>query len=340
MALSIKTGVKLSDYCTFKIGGRAKYFAVIENEADLLAAIAWAKRKHQKIFVLGGGSNTLFPDRDFSALVLKNEIKGLKISGENEKQVIVKAYSGEIWSKLVRFALDRSYFGLENTFCIPGTVGAAPIQNIGAYGVELKDVFYNLKAVDLTSGQARYFNLPACRLSYRHSIFKDELKGKYFILWLEVRLNKEKKLNLDYPDIKENLAQKNIANPDLKQLAEAIMEVRNGKLPNPAVLPNAGSFFKNPVVSPAVLADLKNDFPDIKYFSSSDQIKIPAAWLIDRCGFKERKFGPVGVYERQALIIVNHGGARQSDVLKLAEMIKREVKKKFGLKLESEVNII
>jgi UDP-N-acetylmuramate dehydrogenase len=340
MDIVIKNNVKLSDYSTFKIGALARFFVIVTSEKELDMALKWARKKRKKVFILGGGSNTLFSDRNFSGLIIKNEIKGIEVIGENENDVIIKSYSGEIWSKLVNFTIERNLYGLENTFYIPGTVGAAPIQNIGAYGVEIKDSFYNLAAIEIKTGEIKYFNLKDCDFSYRHSIFKGKLKGQYFILWVEFKLSKTKKINLSYPVIKNILIEKGLEDPSLKQISEIIFKIREEKLPNPAVLANAGSFFKNPVITHGVFESLKEKFPDIKYFNEEHGIKIPAAWLIEQCGLKGERLGPVGVYDKQALIIVNYGGAKQKDVLSLVKIIKNEVKNKFNINLETEVNIL
>jgi len=340
MNIVIKNNVKLSDYSTFKIGALARFFVIVTSEKELDMALKWARKKRKKVFILGGGSNTLFSDRNFSGLIIKNEIKRIEVIGENENDVIIKSYSGEIWSKLVNFTIERNLYGLENTFYIPGTVGAAPIQNIGAYGMEIKDSFYNLAAIEIKTGEVKYFNLKDCDFSYRHSIFKGKLKGQYFILWVEFKLSKTKKINLSYPVIKNILIEKGIKDPSLKQISEIIFKIREEKLPNPAVLANAGSFFKNPVITNDVFESLKEKFPDIKYFNEEHGVKIPAAWLIEQCGLKGKRLGPVGVYDKQALIIVNYGGAKQRDVLKLVKIIKNEVRNKFNINLETEVNIL
>jgi UDP-N-acetylmuramate dehydrogenase len=340
MNLEILENIKLSDYTTFKIGGLAKFFVVVKNEEELKTALNWANKKGEAIFILGGGSNTLFSDQGFSGLVIKNEIKGMEIISENENEVIVRAYSGEVWSRLVYFTINNGLYGLENTFYIPGTVGASPVQNIGAYGTEVKDVLFNLSALEIKSGEQKIFNLEDCGFAYRGSIFKRDLKGKYFILWVEFKRSRSGKLNLNYPDVQRVLEERGIKEPSLRELTEIIREIRDSKLPNPAVIANAGSFFKNPVIRAEHFEDLKEKFPDIKSFADEKGIKIPAGWLIEQCGFKGKNFGPVGVYEKQALIIVNHGGAKQEDVLNLVKEIKREVKNRFNIDLEEEVNIL
>lgn len=338
--MEIKNKVSLDNYSTFKIGGEAEFFVVVETEAELIEALEWAKENKKDIFILGSGSNSLFSDNGFSGLVIKNEIKGIENISEDDKEVIVRAFSGELWSKLVYYAINKDLYGLENTFYIPGTVGAAPVQNIGAYGVELKDIFSSLEAIDLNSGEKKTFNISDCHFGYRDSIFKREFKNKYFILSVDFKLSKEKKLNLNYPDIQRVLSERNILEPSLKELVEIIREIRDSKLPNPGILPSAGSFFKNPIISPEHFAKLENKFPDIKSFPDEKGIKIPAGWLIEKCGFKGQKFGSVGVYEKQALIIVNFGGAKQKDVLDLVKNIKQAVFETFEINLEEEVNIL
>ena len=340
MELEIKKNIKLADYSTFKIGGLAKYFVVVKSEEEFINSIKWAKKRAKKIFILGGGSNILFSDKGFSGLVIKNEIKGMEVVGENEDFAIVKSYSGEAWSKMVNFTISHNYYGIENMFYIFGTVGASPVQNIGAYGVELKDVFYNLCAIDLKTGEKKYFNLRDCEFAYRDSIFKNKFKNKYFILWLELKLSKKEKFNLEYGDIKNKLAEKKIDKPRLKDITEIIQEIRNSKLPNPMIIPNAGSFFKNPVISEAEFKTLKEKFPDIKSFPDEKGVKIPAGWLIEQAGMKGYRHGDAGVYENQALIIVNHGSASQKDVLFLVDLVKKNVFDKFGIILEAEVNIL
>ncbi len=338
--MEIKNKVSLDNYSTFKIGGEAEFFVVVETEAELIEALEWAKENQKDVFILGSGSNSLFSDNGFPGLVVKNEIKGMELISENDQEVIVRAYSGELWSKLVYYTISRDLYGLENTFYIPGTVGAAPVQNVGAYGVELKDVFSSLEVIDLISGEKKTFNISDCRFGYRDSVFKKEFKNKYFILSVDFKLSKEKKLNLNYPDIQRVLSERNILEPSLKELVEIIREIRDNKLPNPGVLPSAGSFFKNPIISPEHFSKLEEKFPDIKSFPDEKGIKIPAGWLIEKCGFKGQKFGSVGVYEKQALIIVNFGGAKQKDVLDLVKNIKQAVFETFEINLEEEVNIL
>lgn len=339
--LNIEENINLAQYATLKIPALARYFTVVKNDNEIQEAIKLAYDKSLNLFILGGGSNILF-SQDLQALVIKNELKGISIVKETEENIYLQAASGEIWSALVHYAVSHNFGGIENLFYVPGTVGAAPVQNIGAYGVELKDVFDSLKAVDLNSGEIKEFSLEDCHFGYRDSIFKNEAKGRYFIVSVTLKLNKKPELKLDYGDIKLKLIEQNISNPSVKVVAEIIREIRDAKLPNPSVLANAGSFFKNPEVSKAFFDKLQLKYPDIKYFpgSQEDLIKIPAGWLIERAGFKGKRFANVAMYEKQALILVNYGGASAKEVLEHVNRVQSGVEKKFGIKIEPEVNII
>ena len=334
--LEIKKNVLLADYTTLKIGSRAEFFAVIKDLEDLKAAIVWARQNKQTIFVLGGGSNLLITSK-IKGLVIKNEIMGAQITAETEDEVWLTGNSGEVWSRFVHQAVTLHLYGLENLYLIYGTVGAAPVQNIGAYGVELKDIFDSLVAINLHTGKEKVFKLADCKFGYRDSIFKNKLRGKYFIYQVTVKLSKKPKFKIDYADIKAELGRKK---PNLSNVIAAIFKIRNSKLPNPIVLANAGSFFKNPEISVTDFKKLQVKFPDIKSFPSGKKIKIPAGWLIEQAGFKGKKFGPVSMYEKQALILVNHGGATASQVLRHIDRVQAAVLKQFSIKLEPEVNII
>jgi len=337
--LKIEKNVNLTPYTTLKIGAPAEFFAVLKNKEDLLEAIAWSKTKKKPVWILGGGSNILI-SKKIKGLVLKNEIKGMEIMERHDDYVLAEAKSGEAWTKFVNFTINHGLYGLENLFLIYGTVGAAPVQNIGAYGVELKDVFYHLKAVDLKTGHEKIFSLKDCRFAYRDSIFKNRLKGKYFIYSVTVRLKKEADFKLAYGSIRQELEKKGITRPYLSDVIHVVQEIRNSKLPNPGILPNAGSFFKNAEVDLVKFKKLAKKYPEMPNFSAGQKIKIPAAWLIEQAGFKGKKIGPVSMYEKQALILVNHGGAEAKQVLELVKKVKAAVKKKFGLDLKEEVNII
>ncbi len=338
--LKIQKNINLKPYTTLKIGDQADFFVVIENENDLYAAISFAKEKKLPIFVLGGGSNILI-SQPLKGLVLKNEIKGIKVKRETKNFVYLESASGEWWSSLVDFSINNNWGGVENLYYVPGTVGAAPIQNIGAYGAELKDVFVSLRALDLKTGQLKVFSKKDCQFSYRDSIFKRQFKNRYFILSLIIKLSKKPKLNLNYGELKSKLADQGIKKPTVKQLAQIIREIRDSKLPNPAVLANAGSFFKNPEIKQSHFLELKKKYPNIKSFPGpkASLVKVPAAWLIDQAGFKGKRFGPVGMYAKQALILVNYNQAKAKHVLDLVDKIKKTVFKQFKIKLEPEVII-
>jgi UDP-N-acetylmuramate dehydrogenase len=336
--LYIKKNKDITQFTTIKAKASAQYFAVLKSKEDVLAAISFAKEKKVPIFILGGGSNVVFTKK-LNALVLKNEIKGIEVLKKTKTKALVKAYSGENWSRFVYFAVDNGFYGLENLFLIYGTVGAAPVQNIGAYGVELKDVFVSLIAINLKTGKEKEFKLLDCKFGYRDSVFKRKLKGKYFIYSVVVSLNLKPSFKLEYGLIKDKLKEKGIKKPNLKDVIAVISEIRNNKLPNPYVLPNAGSFFKNPEVSLTIFNKLKKKNPDIPGYPVNKRVKIPAGWLIERAGFKGKKFGPVRMYENQALILTNSGGSVKQ-ILALAGRVKGKVKAMFGLDLEEEVNII
>lgn len=339
--LNIEEKIDLTPYTTLKIGDLADYFAVISKESDLLEALDFSHDKSLPIFILGGGSNILI-SKPMKALVLKNELKGIEIVKETDEEVFLEGMSGELWSSFVYFAVSHNWGGIENLYYVPGTVGAAPVQNIGAYGVELKDVFISLRALDLQTGETKIFELADCHFAYRDSVFKKEFKNRYFIISVVVKLQKNPQLKLDYGDILSRLAERKIEKPDLKIVANLIKEIRDSKLPNPSILPNAGSFFKNPEISQQAFKNLQEKFPDIKFFpgSQADLIKIPAGWLIEEAGFKGKRYGNLAMYEKQALILVNYGSASASEALEHISRVQTGVWKKFGIKIEPEVNII
>ena len=334
--LEIKRNIKLAPYTTLNIGAAAEFFAIIKSRDDLEEAIMWANKNKQPITILGGGSNLLITSK-IKGLVIKNEIVGTQITAETKDESWLTGNSGEVWSKFVSCAVKNELYGLENLYLIYGTVGAAPVQNIGAYGVELKDIFDSLVAIDLKTGKEKIFKLADCQFAYRDSIFKKKLKGKYFIYQVTVKLSKKPKFKIDYADIKIELGKKKL---NLENVIVAIFKIRNAKLPNPVSLANAGSFFKNPEISVSQFKKLQLKYPDIKSFASGKKIKVPAGWLIEKAGLKGKKFGPVSMYEKQALILVNHGGATASQILKHIDRVQVAVLKQFGIKLEPEVNII
>ena len=338
--LKIERNIVLAPYTTLKIGPAAEFFAVVKSKAELLEAIAWAKINKKPVYVLGGGSNVLITNK-LKGLVLKNEIKGIELIEKNKDYALVEGKSGEVWTKFVNFCVSHDLYGLENLFLIYGTVGAAPVQNIGAYGVELKDVFYHLKAIDLKTGHEKIFASKDCHFGYRNSIFKTKLKGRYFIYSVTVKLKRQAEFKLDYGSIREELLKKNINDPNLREVVRTIEEIRNAKLPNPVTAPNAGSFFKNTEVSSLKFKQLLKKYPNLPHFPASrGKVKIPTGWLIEQVGFKGKKVGPVGMHDKQALVLVNHNSASAKQVLALIKKVKAAVKKKFALDLEEEVNIL
>ena len=336
--IKIERNKNLAPFTTLKVGGKAQYFTIVKTKEELFQALDFAQEKKLTITILGGGSNLLITGA-VKGLVIKNEIKGMRVLEKNKTRVLVEANSGEVWSKFVNFTVDNNFFGLENLFLIYGTVGAAPVQNIGAYGVELKDVFHHLKAINLKTKTERIFSLKDCQFGYRDSVFKKSLRGKYFIYSVTVSLSKKANFKLDYGSIRENFKAQGITKPTLREVMEVIGEIRNSKLPNPHVLPNAGSFFKNPEISQTAFKRLQKKYPNIPSFPAGKKIKVPAGWLIEQAGFKGKRFGKVRMYEKQALILVNQGGTAKQ-ILALVALVQKTVKKKFGLDLQAEVNII
>lgn len=331
--------VDLSPWTTLRIPQLAEFLTIVKTEADLEAALDWAREKQLAIFILGGGSNLLLT-KPVKGLVIKNEIKGVALAQVSEKQVLVKAYSGENWTKLVDFTVKQGLSGLENLALIYGTVGAAPIQNIGAYGVELKDVFYELEAINLKTGELKVFKKADCQFAYRDSIFKNSLRDQYFIYSVTLKLSRSAKLNLKYGAIKAELEKRQINHPQAADVAKVVKMIRRRKLPNPERLPNAGSYFKNVEIGLAKYQALKKKYPELPSYPVSERlVKIPSGWLIEQAGFKGQRFGPVGMYEKQALVLVNYGGATAKQVMALANQVKRAVKKKFGLDIVEEVRV-
>jgi UDP-N-acetylmuramate dehydrogenase len=338
--LRIEKNKNLKPYTTLRIAAAAEFFAVIRSKEDLLAAIIWAKKNKRPLFILGGGSNVLI-SRPVKGLVLKNEIRGVAVAAKAKNYVLAEAKSGEPWSKFVDWTVRRGWHGLENLSLIYGTVGAAPMQNIGAYGVELKDAFFHLRAIELKTGHEKIFAAADCRFGYRDSVFKNKLKGKYFIYSVTVKLKKRAPLRLEYGALRAKLEEQGIQKPRLKDVAAAVKAIRISKLPSPAKLPNAGSFFKNLEVSAAKFKSLSKKYPTLPSWPvGRGKVKIPAAWLIEAAGFKGRKFGPVGMHRQQALVLINYRRASARQALALVRKIKSAVKRRFGLDLREEVNII
>jgi UDP-N-acetylmuramate dehydrogenase len=290
--------------------------------------------------IIGGGSNLLFT-KDFPGLVLRNEMKGIQLIAEDEDSYLVKAAAGENWHSFVSFCLSHHYYGIENLSLIPGTVGAAPIQNIGAYGVELKDVFHSLVALDLETGKEMTFSNDDCAFGYRDSIFKGRYKGQLVIISVSFRLKKIPNLAIDYGAIREELVNKQVVNITPESISQAIIQIRQSKLPDPLVLGNAGSFFKNPVITKEAFQSLLSKYPSLPgYQTGEDTYKIPAGWLIEVCGWKGYRKDDAGCYQKQALVLVNYGKASGKEIFDLSESIIQSVAQKFSIVLEREVNIL
>ncbi len=339
--IQILEEVDLRPYNTFGISETARYFVSIKSEEDFRQLLRHPVYQNNPTFILGGGSNVLFT-KPFSGLVVHVTLKGVTIVSETETDVLLKAAAGENWHQLVMHCVDRNYGGIENLSLIPGTVGAAPIQNIGAYGVELKETLHQVDGLALDTGTSNVFSNADCRFGYRDSIFKQELKGKFFISSVTLRLSKKNhRLHIDYGAIRDTLKSMQVTHPTIRSVSDAVIRIRSSRLPDPAHLGNAGSFFKNPTVRASHFSELKKLHPSIPgYETENQQVKIPAAWLIETCGWKGKRLDNVGVHEHQALVLVNFGGAKGEAMLQLASQIQSAVRTKFQIDLQSEVNII
>jgi len=338
--LIVQRNVSLKPYNTFGLDENAGFLGIVEAIEDLDEVFLSGRFRSQRKLILGGGSNVLFT-RGFTGIVLKNEIKGLHTMSENEDEVLVSIGAGENWHQFVLWCVERGFGGVENLSLIPGTVGAAPMQNIGAYGVELKEVFHSLEAYEIKSGKLIKFYKEDCKFGYRYSVFKGELKDQYVITKVNFKLRKRPTdFNISYGDIRVTLAQMG-EEPTLQSVSQAVINIRQSKLPDPMDIGNAGSFFKNPVIEKLHYEALEAEFPEIKcYPIDEDNVKVPAGWLIEKAGWKGYKDGEFGVHERQALVLVNLGKARGKDILKLSTQIQQSIQQKFGIELEREVNVI
>jgi UDP-N-acetylmuramate dehydrogenase len=329
----------LKDSNSFGLSVKSRWFTRVASVEELREVIADPRFTKIPKLVLGGGSNILFT-RDYDGLVIKNGIIHVEKISEEQDHIVWQAGAGMNWHAFVMHAIGNNCQGLENLSLIPGCVGAAPIQNIGAYGVEMKDTFHRLRAIDLGDGALHTFDATACRFGYRDSVFKNEAKGKYLIAEVSFRLNKNGKLNTSYGAIGEELKKMNISEPTVRDVSDAVIAIRRSKLPDPAVIGNAGSFFKNPEVTTAFFETLKDKFPGLVGYPAGDGRKIAAGWLIEQCGWKGKRIGNCGMHEKQALVLVNYGGATGEELVAHAERVKESVQEKFGVQLETEVNIL
>lgn len=337
--LQIQENISLKPYNSFSIDVKASFFVEITNEADLAELFKTELAKTQKHLIIGGGSNMLFT-QNFEGLVIKISIKGID-QVVNADHILVTAGAGEVWNDFVNYCVLNNFAGVENLSLIPGTVGASPIQNIGAYGVELKDVFESCRAFEIKTGTFKVFNFNDCHFAYRESIFKGELKGQYIITAVTFALKREAHINTSYGAIETELLKRGIENPGIADVSAAVSHIRVSKLPDPSTIGNAGSFFKNPVIEKYEFADVVAKHPDVvHYATANDKIKLAAGWLIEQCGWKGKIVGQTGTWKNQALVLVNHGTATGKEVYALSEQIIDSVKSTFGVTLEREVNIL
>jgi UDP-N-acetylmuramate dehydrogenase len=340
VTMHIKENLSLKPYNTFGIDATTKYFAAFENVIELEEILNSKLKTQNSKLILGGGSNVLFT-KDFDGIVLKNEIKGVEIIKDDEEFIYIKAGAGENWHQFVLYCVENNYAGVENLSLIPGNVGASPMQNIGAYGVEIKDVFYELEAFHKHDRAVQRFSLKDCEFGYRESVFKNKYKDQYVLTNVPYRLNKKPSFNTSYGAINQELEKMGVTQLTIQSISQAVINIRTSKLPDPKELGNAGSFFKNPIISNNQFNELKQTFPNIIAFpSAAEHTKLAAGWLIEQCGWKGYRKGDAGCFPKQALVLVNYGNATGKDIYELSEEIIHSVKKKFGVVLEREVNII
>lgn len=337
--MKLHTNFSLKKYNTFGIEAKAKQFISVHSVSELKTVLA--ENPTEKKFILGGGSNMLLT-QDIEALVIHIDLKGKKIIDENEDFVWVESQAGENWHEFVLWTIDQNLGGLENMSLIPGNVGTTPVQNIGAYGAEIKDHFVSCQAMAIANQDLKNFNTAECHFGYRESIFKNEVKDQYIITSVVFKLTKRNhKINTSYGDILGELEKNNIQNPSLKEVSNAVIAIRQSKLPDPKELGNSGSFFKNPIIPKTDFEKIHQQFPDMKYFEVSEsEVKVPAGWLIEQAGFKGKRFGDAGIHKNQALVLVNYGNATGQEILAVSKNIQETVYATFGIHIEAEVNVI
>ncbi|MFV0305393.1 MAG: UDP-N-acetylmuramate dehydrogenase [Moheibacter sp.] len=330
----------LKSYNTFGIGVYARYFLEVNSVSEINSALDFVQKNQLKLLILNGGSNLLFT-QDFDGLVLKINLKGIEIVKETEDVVSVKVQAGENWHDFVQWTLQNDFGGLENLSLIPGNAGTAPMQNIGAYGVEIKDVMAELSALEIATGNVKTFANIDCKFGYRESVFKNELKNQFILLDVTFRLTKKKhQLRTSYGAIQSELKNLKIENPTIQNVSQAVINIRQSKLPNPKELGNSGSFFKNPVITKSQFEEIQKKYPEISAYPSGDLVKVAAGWLIETAGWKGKRIDDAGVHEKQALVLVNYGEATGQEIYNLSQKIMDDVKHKFGIELEREVNVV
>ena len=336
--MELLDNISLKPYNTFGIDALARKFATFSGEEQLGSLLD--QKQKMPLLVLGGGSNILFTG-NFDGLVLKNDVKGIELIREDDRHVYVRVGAGENWHRFVMYCIERHWAGLENLALIPGNVGATPMQNIGAYGVEIREVFEELEAYNIKERKVLFFSANDCQFGYRESIFKRKLKNQFVILHVTYRFNKIPVFNTSYGAVEQELEKMGVQKLSIEAIAQAVIRIRTSKLPDPVQIGNAGSFFKNPMVPVKTYVKLKERFPGIiGYENQGADVKLAAGWLIEQCGWKGFRRGDAGCHERQALVLVNYGHASGKDIYTLSEDILQSVKKKFGVELEREVNII
>lgn len=337
--MEIQTQFSLKNYNTFGIEAKAKQFVAVHSMKELKTVLE--EHPTEKKFILGGGSNMLLT-RDVDALVIHIDLKGKKIIEENDDFVWIESQAGENWHEFVLWAIDQNFGGLENMSLIPGNVGTTPVQNIGAYGTEIKDTFVYCEALSIENRETKKFTKEDCHFGYRESIFKHDVKDQYIITSVVFKLTKHNhNINTSYGDIATELAKNNITTPTLKDVSNAVIAIRKSKLPDPKELGNSGSFFKNPIVLKSDFKNIQAKFPEMKFYDVSEtEVKVPAGWLIEQAGFKGKRFGDAGIHKSQALVLVNYGNATGQEILAVAKNIQETVFKIFGIQIEAEVNVI
>ena len=335
--MEIKNNISLKSYNTFGVDVNAKKMVEVNHLLELQEVLV---ANTEPLLILGGGSNMLFT-KDFEGLVIKNNLKGIAVVKEDESEVYLKVGAGENWHQFVMYCIDKGYVGVENLSLIPGNVGASPMQNIGAYGVEVKNVITEVEAFDLRNYSVKIFSNFECNFGYRTSIFKTSEKGNYFITSVTYKLSKISNLNTSYGAIEDELNRLGVENPSIKDVSNAVINIRSSKLPDPREIGNAGSFFKNPVVSVKVKNKILENYQDAPYYPQlNGSFKMAAGWLIEKCGWKGKRIDNYGIHEKQALVLVNYGGAKGIDIFNLSEEIINSVKNTFDIQLEREVNIV
>lgn len=334
----IEQNVSLQPYNTFGLNAQAKLLARVGSVSSLQEVLADAKLNGEERFILGGGSNILLT-QDIDGLVIKNEISGIEVVAETVSHYLLKSGAGVVWHDLVMHSIEHNYAGIENLSLIPGNVGAAPMQNIGAYGVELKNVFHSLEAVEIQTGNLISFSASECEFGYRESVFKRKLKGQFVISTVTLKLCKTPSLNTSYGAIEQELERQGISSPTITDVSNAVINIRQSKLPDPKQLGNSGSFFKNPVVPTSKYEELKSKHPNIPGYPAGENTKLAAGWLIEQCGWKGKVVGNTGSHAKQALVLVNYGNATGVEIFNLSEQIMQSVYDTFGVQLEREVNV-